>query len=269
MTLPASRRAIRLATPAAALGCGLIAAGGGGLPPALSVALALATIMAWQFWREALAENNWELARARWRAWRSGEPLPALPYTEPGSGAHRLSIVGGQFRDFTLRRLMPAYGPTIGAAIVALAAATLLGWALGPWALALSLAALLAPQLALLGRGHPIGPGLAAADAGLVELGLPFALGAGLLAAPTGAQLVLAGAVAVAWSGLRAGPNRLIWQAGNAAALAVLAAGRHSIGAFLFALCWLPQLLGGLGGVSRHAGRWLMVGLLAASFAVQ
>ena len=95
------------------------------------------------------------------------------------------------------------------------------------------------------------------------------ALGAGLLAAPTGAQLVLAGAVAVAWAGLRAGPNRLIWQAGNAAALAVLAAGRHSIGAFLFALCWLPQLLGGLGGVSRHAGRWLMVGLLAASFAVQ
>ena len=51
-------------------------------------------------------------------------------------------------------------------------------------ALALSLAALLAPQLALLGRGHPIGPGLAAADAGLVELGLPFALGAGLLAPP-------------------------------------------------------------------------------------
>lgn len=269
MTLPASRRAIRLATPAAALGCGLIASGGAGLPPALSIALALATIVAWQFWREALAENNWDLARAGWRAWRSGEPLPALPYTEPGSDAHRLSIVGGQFRDFARRRLMPAYGPIIGGAIVALVAAALLGWALGPWALALSLAALLAPQVAVLGRGLTIGPGLAAADAGLVELGLPFALGAGLLAAPTGAQLALAGAVTMAWAGLRAGRNPLVWQAGNAAALAILAAGRHSVGAFLFALCWLPQLLGGLGGVSRHAGRWLMAGLLAASIAVQ
>ncbi len=269
MTLPASRRAIRLATPAAALGCGLIASGGGGLPPALSIALALATIVAWQFWREALAETHWELALARWRDWRAGEPLPALPYTEPGSDAHRLSIVGGQVRDFTLRRLMPAYGPVIGGAIVALATAALMGWALGPWALALSLAALLLPQVALLGRGLPIGPGLAAADAGLVELGLPFALGAGLLAAPAGAQLALAGAVAVAWAGLRAGRNPLIWQVGNAAAIAVLAAGRHSVGAFLFALCWLPQLLGSLGGVSRHAGRWLMAGLLAASIAVQ
>lgn len=269
MILPASRRAIRLATPAAALGCGLIASAGGGLPPALSIALALATLAAWQFWREALAENNWALALARWRDWRSGEPLPALPYTEPDSGAHRLSIVGGQFRDFALRRLIPAYGPIIGGAIVALAAAVLLGWALGPWALALSLAALLSPQIVLLGRGRPIGLGLAAADAGLVEVGLPFALGAGLLAAPAGVQLAVAGAVAIAWAGLRAGRNPLVWQAGNAAALAVLAAGRHSVGAFLFALCWLPQLLGGLGGVSRHAGRWLMVGLLAASIAVQ
>lgn len=269
MMLPASRRAIRLATPAAALGCGLIASGGGGLPPALSIALALTVTVAWQFWREALAENHWELAQARWRAWRSGEPLPALPYTEPGSGAHRMSIVGGQFRDFTIRRLMPAYGAIIAGAMVALAAAALLGWALGPWALALSLAALLSPQVALLGRGRQIGPGLAAADAGLVELGLPFALGAGLLAAPAGTALAVAGAAAVAWAGLRAGRSPLVWQAGNAAALAVLAAGRHSVGAFLFALCWLPQFLGGLGGVSRHAGRWLMAGLLAASIAVQ
>ena len=269
MMLPASRRAIRLATPAAALGCGLIASGGDGWPPALSIALALATILAWQSWREALAENNWEPALTRWRAWRSGAPLPALPYTEPGSDAHRLSIVGGQFRDFTVRRLLPAYGPIIGGAIVALAAAALLGWALGPWALALSLAALLSPQIALLGRAQSIGPGLAAADAGLVELGLPFALGAGLLAAPSGVSLALAGLVALAWAGLRAGRNPLVWQAGNAAALAVLAAGRHSIGAFLFALCWLPQLMSGLGGVTRHAGRWLMLGLLAASIAVQ
>jgi len=269
MTLPASRRVIRLATPAAALGCGLIASAGGGLPPALGIALALATILAWQFWREALAETHWSLALSRWRAWRSGAPLPALPYTEPGSDAHRLSIVGGQFRNFALRRLLPAYGPLIGGAMVALAIAVLLGWALGPWALGLSLAALLSPQIALLGRGQAAGHWLAAADAGLVEIGLPFALGAGMILAPTGSPLALAGAVTVAWAGLRAKRSPLIWQAGNAAALAALAAGRHSVGAFLYALCWLPQLLGGLGGVSRHAGRWLMAGLLAASIAVQ
>jgi hypothetical protein len=269
MKLPASRRVTRLATPAAALGCGLITASGAGLPPALSIALGLATIVAWQFWREALAETNWELAQARWRAWRAGEPLPALPYTEPGSDAHRLSIVGGQLRDFTLRRLMPAYGPIIGGAIVAFAAAALLGWALGPWALAVSAAALLSPQIVLLGRGQSARLALAAADAGLVELGLPFALGAGLIAAPTAGQIALGAAAAIAWAGLRAGGRPLIWQAGNAAALAVLAAGRHTVGAFLFALCWLPQLMGGLGGVSRHAGPWLMLGLLAASIAAQ
>jgi hypothetical protein len=269
MILPASRRVTRLATPAAALGCGMIASAGAGLPPALSVALALAAIVAWQFWREAVAENNWTLAVARWRDWHSGEPLPALPYTEPGSEAHRLAVVGGQFRAFAVRRLMPAYGPIIGGAVVALAAATLLGWALGPWALGLSVAALLSPQIAALGRGHSAGLALAAADAGLVELGLPFALGAGLIASPTASQIALGAAVAIAWAGLRAGRGALIWQAGNAAALGMLAAGRHSVGAFLYALCWLPQLLGGLGGVSRHAGRWLMAGLLAASIAAQ
>jgi len=186
------------------------------------------------------------------------EPLPALPYTEPGSDAQRLSIVGGQFREFARRRLAPAYGPIIGGAIVALATALLLGWALGPWALALSAAALFSPQIALLGRGQSAGLALAAADAGLVELGLPFALGAGLIGAPTAGQIALGAAAAIAWAGLRAGRNAVIWQAGNAAALAVLAARRHTVGSFLFALCWPPQLMGRLGGVSRHARRWAL-----------
>lgn len=267
--LPPSSRATRLAAASAALGCGIVAMAAGGLPASLDAGLALAVALAWQVWREALGETHWAPLVNRWRSWTTGEPLPRLPYTEPGTRSEALSRAGGQFRDFVRRRVWPERGPTVAAAIAAFIVSALLSWALSPLALTLTAAALLIPQGALLFRGTRIGRLAAAADAGLIEVGLPFALGATLIGLPGATAIGLAGATTLAWAGLRAGPDPVAWQAGNAAALGLLAAGRHSVGAFLFALCWLPQLIGSLGGVSRRAGPWLMAGLLAASLAIQ
>ncbi|MBX7213150.1 MAG: hypothetical protein K1X39_03965 [Thermoflexales bacterium] len=270
MLTPLSRAA-RLAAPAAALGCGVIAMAGRALPTALALALGLACVAAWQFWRAALIDTDWAPLRARWRDWQTGEPLPRLPYTEAGSGAEALSVTGGKFRAFVSAVAWPQVGALVAGAAAAFGLALLLAWALNPLALVLTVLALFAPQLVLLARGGRAARTLAALDMGAVEISLPFWLGIALSggAAPTLVQLALGVGVGVAWAGLRSGPWPLLWQGGTALGVATLVAARHTVGAFLFTLCWLPQVIGGLGGVTRGAGRWLLLGLLVAAFAFQ
>ena len=256
--------------PTWAVLCGIIAAAQFHWSGSEFVAIFVALVIAEGLWASlwaALAETNWSLPLGHWREWHEGEPVTQLPYTQPGSIAAWLSMTLGYCRNWLTRDLLPNYGSVLTSSIVVPFVALVLSAVLGAPAVLLSIVAILLPQLALAlcrCNGQPN-----AILRGVVELTLPVLLGYVLfkplsveaVVAAVGFGLAYAGAVSRTW-------NWRLWNVGQVVVLLLLILTRHSVGAFLVGVFWLPQFLLQAQPSARHAQWWLMASMLAAALAL-
>lgn len=219
----------------------------------------------WATWR-VLAETRWAEAFKSWPAWRAGKPLPSLPYTLDGSPSQRTSLRLGQFRHWLTHELLPAHGASILAAACAIAAALIISAALGAQAMLLTILLTVLAQLAVLARPLSLFKNLLH---NLALLALPFTLGLAVMqplvldpqaGAQSATALVFAGAAALA--ALR---GTLLRHIGFAIVIVLFLALRHTVGAFIIGVLWLPVLL--LPGF-RVPRWWPVIALLAGAVAL-
>ncbi|HEY3341653.1 MAG TPA: hypothetical protein VGK81_06530 [Anaerolineae bacterium] len=264
------RRSSAWLGPAWAVLCGIIAAaqfhGSSSEFLAIFVALVIAEGLWASLWA-ALAETNWSVPLGRWRDWHEGAPVTPLPYTQPGSIAAGLAVTLGYYRDWFTRDLIPNYGSLLASSIIAPLVALVLSAVLGAPIVLLSIVAILLPQLALAlcrCNGQP-----SAILRGIVEVTLPLLLGFVLfkplsfevVIAAFGFGLAYSGAVSRVW-------NWQLWNLGQALVLVLLILTRHSVGAFLVGVLWLPQFLLQATPSARAAQWWLMASMLVAALAI-
>jgi hypothetical protein len=247
---------------AAALLGGIIAAAqfDGSRDSLLIVAIAALVSGAWWVLWRGMAETDWAAVFATWRTWEAGGPIPALPYTAPGSLSDKTSVRLGHFRHWLRHELLPAQAANLFALACALAVAVVMGAALGAQALALTLAACVLIQAALLiYRGH--GVPRSSALANLVLVTLPFLLGFAVLRPLTldaaSGSAAAVGLCAALFAARARGPQHI----GYGAVLLLLLGMRHTVGALIIGVLWLPLLL--LPGL--RTGRWWPVLALLAS----
>ena len=219
----------------------------------------------WATWR-VLAETSWTAAFKSWPAWRAGQPLPSLPYTIDGSPSQRTSLRLGQFRHWLIHELLPVHGASILAAACASAAALIISAALGAQAMLLTIGLTVLAQLAMLAR--PLSS-IRSLLHNLALLALPFTLGLAVMQpivldpqsdSQSATALVFAAAAALA--ALRGTALR---HAGFAIVIALFLALRHTVGAFIIGVLWLPVLL--LPGF-RVPRWWPIIALLAGAVAL-
>jgi hypothetical protein len=256
--------------PAWAVLCGIVAAARFQWSAETAMTVLIAAILAEGIWTTlwaSIAGTDWATPLSRWRAWTGGEPVRALPYTQPGSPAARLAIVLGQYRDWARRDLFPNYGVQVASVLVAPLIALVLSAVLGAPALLLTLLAICVPQAALLlcqGNGQP-NPWLR----GLVEMAAPMLLGFVILkplsieivVAALGFGIAYSGAVARRW-------DTRAWNLGQLVVLAELIAMRHPVGASVLLLLWVPQFLLQAQSSTRNAQWWLMASMLVTALAI-
>lgn len=213
----------------------------------------------WVLWR-GLAETDWAAIFGTWRTWEAGSPISSLPYTAPGSLSDKTSIRLGHFRHWLRHELLPTHAASLFALACALAVALVMGAALGAQALALTLATCVLIQAALLiYRGHGVPRSSALANLALVTL--PFLLGFAVLR-PLTFDTASGSAVAVGLcAALFAARVRGLQHVGYGAVLLLLLGMRHTVGALIVGVLWLPVLL--LPGL--RTGRWWSVLALLAS----
>jgi hypothetical protein len=256
--------------PTWAVLCGIIAAAQFHWSSSEFVSIFVALIIAEGLWASlwaALAETNWSEPLGRWREWHEGAPVRSLPYTQPGSAAAWLAVTLGYFRDWLTRDLIPNHGSALASSIVTPLVALVLSAVLGAPIVLLSIVAILLPQLALAlcrCNGQP-----SAILRGVVEVTLPLLLGV-VLFTPLSLEVVIAaigfglaysGAVSRVW-------NWQLWNLGLMAVLLLLILTRHSVGAFLVGVLWLPQFLLQATPSARAAQWWLMASMLVAALAI-
>lgn len=253
--------------PTWAVLCGIIAAAQFHWSSNEFVAIFVALVIAEGLWASlwaALAETNWSMSLRRWSEWHEGAPVKSLPFTQPGSIAARLAVTLGYCRDWLARDLIPHDGNALASSVVMPAVALVLSAVLGAPAVLLTIIAILLPQLALAlcrCNGQP-----SAVLRGVVELTLPVLLGyvlfkplsVEIVIAAVGFGLAYAGAVSRTW-------NWRLWNLGQVVVLLLLVLTRHSVGAFLVGVFWLPQFLLQAQPSARHAQWWLMASMLAAA----
>jgi hypothetical protein len=256
--------------PAWAVICGVVAAAQFDWSGSAFIALFLALVIAEGLWASlwaALAETNWSLPLGRWREWHAGAPVKPLPFTQPGSPAAWFAVVLGYCRDWFSHDLLFNYGGVLTTALLTPFIALVLSAVLGAPVMLLSIVAILLPQLALAlcrCNGQP-----SAILRGVVEMALPLLLGYVLfkplsfevVIAAAGFGLAYAGAVSRRW-------DWRLWNLGQLAVLLLLILTRHSVGAFLVGIFWLPQFLLQAQPSARHAQWWLMASMLAAALAI-
>ena len=260
--------------PAWAVVCGLIASAGfrweSGRVIAALVALVVAEGLLAAFWT-AVAETDWATPLEHWRTWNDGQPVKPLPYAQPGSAAEHFAIVLGQLRDWAARDLLPQYGAVLASLVVAPVIALILSAVLGASAILVCILSLALAQLALAlcrGNGKP--------DAllrGAVLITLPCLLGFSLYKPISWEIIAVSIGFGVAYAGVFSTQpaSRLAnvwWNLGQVIVLALLVATRHSVGAFIFAILWLPQFLIQAQPKPSRAQWWLMAGMLVASISI-
>ena len=84
--------------PAWAALCGALASGGSDWQGEEWLKLAVLVLLVdvgWGGLWAALGSSDWAATLVRWREWRSGDPVAALPYTLPGSPGDRISRWAG------------------------------------------------------------------------------------------------------------------------------------------------------------------------------
>jgi hypothetical protein len=217
----------------------------------------------WVIWRVA-ADTRWTEVTASWRTWQAGDSLPTLPYTEPGSPSARVSAKLGRFQHWLEHELFPTHGSALFAALCALAVAGVMSAALGSQALLLTLLFLAATQLAVYLNGGTGNNNRLLFNIAMISL--PFLLGVVVyrpLPSMMAALPALLFAIGAALAGLRA----RVWQtAGFGEIVLLLLVNRHTVGAFVIAVLWLPVLM--LPGF--RAPRWwpplvVLIGAIALS----
>jgi hypothetical protein len=256
--------------PAWAVLCGIVAAARFQWDTRSIVPVLVGLILAEGLWTTlwaALAETDWSAPLARWRDWREGTPVRNLPYTQPGSPAAHLATILGQFRDWAERDLLPNYGNALASTLVAPVVALVLSAILGAPVVLLSILAIAIPQLALAlcrGSGRP-SPLLR----GLVDIMLPLLLGFVLFKPLTIEIIITAAGFGVAYAGAVSPTwDTRLWNAGQGIVLALLLAMRHSVGALILTMLWLPQFLLQSQTSARKAQWWLMAAMLVAAMAI-
>ncbi len=156
-------------------------------PATLAIALAL-VVGGWQGFWLTLTRADWASPLAEWQDWQEAAPLPAWPYLRPGTpGAYlhrRLSQASAWWRHVGRSALLRP----LARGAVAFTVTLLLSAALGRHALLLSLGYITLTELALLwheGQGEVGG-----LWEGLALIGLPWMLGAVLIAGEGTAPII-------------------------------------------------------------------------------
>ena len=257
--------------PTWALLCGIVASGGFDGDGAAWFRLAFLILLVeggWGTLWHALTATDWAAALRSWRAWRAGEPLPALPYTLPGTPGDRAARYLGQLRRWWEEVLRPTCGPSLAAILVALPVTAVLSAYLGPEFLLLSLGALAVMQLgtAWVGGDGSVAPQWDA----LVGITWPWLAGHIGFAAPTLPSTALALAFALAWGG------RAVTLAAQVLAAVLLVFLHAPLGAGGLLLLLAPQLAfrpwmaqgRTFHWYRRQVRPWLLLAMLVAALAL-
>lgn len=260
--------------------CGVIASDGLGGRWLRLALLILLVDGGWGTLWGALTNTDWLTPLRRWRKaspWQACEPVGALPYTLPHSPAGRAARWLGQLRNWWREELRPTHSAAVSAVIVALPVTLVLGMALGPRLLLLSLAALAVMQMGLVWKGDraAFAPGWDA----VVSVMLPWLAGHVAFGALTPRSIALATAFALAWGGswrTESLGGRLLTVGGQTLAAALLISAKQPLAAGASLLLLFPQMIllpwlrrgQSISWYVRHARPWLMAAMLIAAWAL-
>ena len=265
--------------PAWAALCGVVASGGFGWQGEDWLRLALLVLLVdggWGTLWVALGGTDWATPLGRWRNWRSGEPVPTVPYTLPGSPGARISRWLGQLRDWWRGVLWPACGAALSAIAVALPVTLVLAAVLGTDLVLLSAFALVVMQLGVAwegGRGSSM-PGWDA----VIAVALPWLAGhvafGPLTLRSAGLGLAFALGWGAAWRADSRG-GRTLGIVAQLLAAAVLIGHQQPLAAGCVLLLMMPQLAlfpwlrrgQPVTWYVRYARVWLLAAMLVAAWA--
>jgi len=271
--------------PIWAMLCGAVASGGLAARWQTVLALLLAAFVADPLWGALwtlIAETDWLLVLDGRRLPARGERVPALPYTAPGSPGRRFASWLGRVRVWARKEFAPRLGGHATSLVVVLPLLAVLSTMLGRQAVTLSLAALGVALWALLVRspGAPPSRWLRA----VMEMGLPWLLGHGILATFTARSALAGVGYTIAYGaslGLPLAVNRrtlFLLNGGQVATLALLVLWRRPVAATIGGLLLLAQMaaqahLGDSTARVRWYLRWtqplLLVEMLVVAVAVK
>ncbi len=202
--------------------------------------LALAVLLAamWSLVWSTITGIRWGVLLSSWRAWAQGAPLPALPYTQPGSDAEYFALRLGHLRSWLSNNVWPYYGGALLFCALAIIITAALSAVLGTAAILLSLASIGLVQIAVLacqGNGKPN-----AFMSGAVTVGLPVLLGYATFQDPTLLAWVLSLASTAIFADVHGQPplKRDLGLAATALTAAIL---RWPASAFALAIIWMAR----------------------------
>jgi hypothetical protein len=208
--------------------------------------LALAVLLAamWSLVWSIITGVRWAALLSGWRAWSQGAPLPALPYTQPGSDAAYLALRLGHLRSWLSNDVWPYYGSALLFCALAVIITAALAAVMGTAAVLLSLASVGLAQIAALacqGNGKPN-----AFMTGAATVGLPVLLGYATFKGPTLQAWVLSLASTVIFVDVHNKlPGRDLGLAAAALTAAIL---RWPASAFALTIIWAARSTLKLGG---------------------
>jgi hypothetical protein len=220
----------------------------------LKIATAVVLVCAWSIVWHLIAATNWRAPLESWKTWRTGDPLPVLPYTEPNSPSEKASITLGFFRHWLQHEILPQHGNAILLGAFALVIAFVLSASLGAQTFLLAILFIcLAQIVAILSRGDG-GSNDALEQIGVVAL--PMLMGFSVFYPIT----PIIACVALGLS-LVATKNARLRNIGFGVTLLVLMFMRHTLGAFVIAVLGLPHLV----LPEFRSNRWWLVGAMFAA----
>lgn len=227
-----------------------------------------------------VAEADWLLVLDGRRLPAQGERVPVLPYTAPGSPGRRFASWLGRVRVWAREEFTPRLGGHSASLVVVVPLLAVLSAILGPQAVTLSLAALGVALWTLIAR-LPDRPPSRWSQA-VMEMGLPWLLGHGVLRAFTARPALIALSYTIAYGaalGLPLTVNRralFLLNGGQIAVLSLLVLWRQPVAATIGGLLLLVQMAAQahLGDSTMRVGwylRWtqplLLIGMLVAALA--
>jgi hypothetical protein len=224
----------------------------------LSVVIAAITVCAWSILWSLIASTNWHTPLQSWKTWHTGKPFPVLPYTEPNSPSEKTSITLGFLRHWLQREILPQHGNAILLGVVAWVIAFVLSASLGAQTFLLTITLVcLAQIVAILSHGAGK-PNLLLEQ--ICVVALPLLFGQAMFKPIT----PIIACIALGLS-LMATNHFRLRNLGYGATLLVLVLMRHTIGAFVIAVLWMPNLM--LAGF-RPNRWWIIASMLSTALAL-
>lgn len=228
-----------------ALGLGWLSAGGGRFQPDgwADVFMAAAVAACWHVWLAVCAGVPWADLTSESRRLDATQQAGRLPFTEPGSAADRLSETLGRLVTWLRLSAWPRYGDAGVFGAFAASISLALALSIRPAAVLLSLAVIGLGVLLIVVAARSA-DGAAARDwvaalRGLGAVAIPLCMGWMLVKDLTATHVIAATLLGLAYRPAR--PSA--FNATYVALLALMLVDRHSLGAYLLALLWLPHFL--------------------------